>query len=28
VISGNHNHRVAVATYPAKRALAYVMPNG
>jgi len=27
VISGNHNKRVAVATYPAKRVLAYVSPD-
>jgi len=28
VISGNHNKKVAVATYPAKRVLAYVSPGG
>jgi len=28
VISGNHNHRVAESTYPARRAIAYVMPGG
>jgi len=28
VISGNHNHSVAEATYPARRAIAYVMPGG
>jgi uncharacterized protein (TIGR02594 family) len=27
VISGNHNRRVAVATYPARRVLAYVSPG-
>jgi uncharacterized protein (TIGR02594 family) len=26
VLSGNHNHRVAIATYPARRVLAYVRP--
>jgi uncharacterized protein (TIGR02594 family) len=26
VISGNHNHRVAVATYPRSRVVAYVVP--
>ncbi len=26
IISGNHNHRVAIATYPARRVLAYVRP--
>jgi uncharacterized protein (TIGR02594 family) len=28
VISGNHNHRVAESVYPARRAIAYVMPGG
>jgi len=27
VISGNHNHRVAVATYPRSRVIAYVVPQ-
>jgi uncharacterized protein (TIGR02594 family) len=27
IISGNHNDRVAIATYPASRALAYVRPE-
>ena len=27
VISGNHNHRVAVATYPRSRVIAYVIPQ-
>jgi uncharacterized protein (TIGR02594 family) len=27
IISGNHNHRVAVATYPRSRVVAYVVPQ-